>query len=233
MRINNNTSENIIIVCNGEEFECASRSSIRIQTCKNEITVKRPEQNILNCFKVFKYDSKESIRGNVIYFHPGFYMNYATKISFDPSVREINITKFDFAMHGLIVCSMFMPKEKAESILLIENNLVKKFLFLFVSLCIVPIYSFFVALIMGCTYGLFYDFDWILFIICPIILLLMWACTKGSKDLYACAKPEKNYGRILENCKQIIINRLDKHLIRFIECDFAAEKYSLKDKLKK
>ncbi len=160
-------------------------------------------------------------------------MNYATKISFDPSVREINITKFDFAMHGCIVGSMFLPKEKAESVPLIENNLVRKFLFLFVSICVVPIYSFLAALVMGCTYGLFYDFDWILLIIFPVILLLLWAFSKGSKDLYACVNPEKNYGRILENCKQIIINRLNKHFISFIECDFAAEKYGLKDKRRK
>ncbi len=43
MKINNNTSENIIIVCDGEEFECASGSFIKIQTYQTEITVKQPE----------------------------------------------------------------------------------------------------------------------------------------------------------------------------------------------
>lgn len=233
MKINNNTPENIIIVCDGEEFECASRNSIKIQTHKNEITVKPPEESLLSHFKIFKYDSKDSIRGNVIYFHPGFYMNYATKISFDNSVREINITRFVFAMYGIIIGSMFLPKEKVKSVPLIENNLVKKLLLLFVSLCNAPIFSFLVALIIGCTYGLFYDFDWILLIICPIILLLLWACAKGAKDLYACANPEKNYGRILEHCKEIIINRLKKHFVSFIECDFAVEKYGLQNKRRK
>ena len=81
MKIKNNTSEDIIIVCDGEEFECASGSFIKIQTNQDEITVKQPQQNILSCFKVFRYDDKDSIKGNVIYFHPGFHLNYATKIS--------------------------------------------------------------------------------------------------------------------------------------------------------
>lgn len=230
MKIKNNTSEDIIIVCDGEEFECASGSFIKIQTNQDEITVKQPQQNILSCFKVFRYDDKDSIKGNVIYFHPGFLLNYATKISFDPSVREISITKFDFAMHGAIVCSMFMPKEKVESIPMIENNLVKKLLFLFISLLVVPLFSFLTVLVIGCTYGLFFDFDWILLIIFPIVLLLLWGFSQGSGDLYALVKPEKNYGRILENGKQIIIKRLNKHFISFIESDFAIEKYGLKDK---
>ncbi len=233
MKIKNNTSEDIIIVCDGEEFECTSESFIKIQTNQNEITVKQPEQNILNCFKVFKYDDKNSIKGNVIYFQPGFYLNYATKISFDQSVREINITKFDFVMHGFVVFSMFIPKEKSESIPVIENNLVKKLLFLFISLFAVPLFSFLAGLVMGCTYGLFFDFDWILLIMFPIVLLLLWVFSQVSKDLYALLKPEKNYDRILKNSKQIIIKRLNKHFISFIESDFAIEKYGLKDKRRK
>lgn len=76
----------------------------------------------------------------------------------------------------------------------------------------------------------FFDFDWILLIIFPIVLLLLWGFSRGSGDLYALVKPEKNYGRILENGKQIIIKRLNKHFISFIESDFAIEKYGLKDK---
>lgn len=50
MKIKNNTSEDIIIVCDGEEFECASGSFIKMQTNQDEITVKQPQQNILSCF---------------------------------------------------------------------------------------------------------------------------------------------------------------------------------------
>ena len=116
MKIKNCTSEDIIIVNENEELCCKVGETIKITTNNNTIHIKPDvELSSFECLKIFWHKSKEDFRGIVNYVHPGFNFTYSTKIKFDSSIKELNITRYDFSLHDLIVCRMFIPKENVET----------------------------------------------------------------------------------------------------------------------
>lgn len=229
MKIKNNTSENISVICHNGEVLCQPGQRVEIDSANNEIYIKSTEQKSALChFKIFKHIGKDSIKGNVTYFNPGFFFKYATKMSLSPEIKEINIVKYDIVISSLLICSVFLPKEKIEKEFLFDNSIVKKALCVFVCILLLPwcVASGLLGFISAC--GIIFDFDWSLVVATVIFLLFFSAFISIFRNLYRCTNPVKHYAGILEDGKQVIIQKNTEHFLSYVETDYLSQEYSLK-----
>ncbi len=228
MKIKNCTSEDIIVVNESEELCCKAGETIKINCADNTIQIKPvTESSAFECLKIFWHKSKEDFKGIVNYIHPGFSFTYSTKIQFDSTIKELNITGYDFTLHDLVVCRMFIPKENVKTEIFFENEKVKRLLMLFLSLWSVPFCGISGGLAFISACGIFFAFDWLLVIATLIFAFIFWVFFSASRDLFSLLNPLEKYSMILEKGKHIIRIEMKKHFLRYNAADY---KESLKIK---
>jgi len=228
MRIKNCTSEDIIIVNENEKQCCKAGETIKIICVNNTIQIKPVIKcSAFECLKIFWHKSKEDFRGIVNYIHPGFSFTYSNKIVFDSTIKELNITGYDFSLHDLVVCRMFIPKENVKTENFFENENIKRLLMLFLYLWSVPFCGVSGGLTFISACGIIFAFDWLLVISTLIFAFIFWAFFSVSKDLFGLLNPLEKYSRILEKGKHITIIEKRNHFLRYNATDF---KESLKIK---
>lgn len=199
MKIKNCSSADIIVINGNEELFCKAEESMEITATSNEIHIKSASKtSLFEHIVLFKHEGKDSIKGNVTYFNPGFCFNYATKISLNSTIKEINIIKLSLTIHSLTVCEIFIPKEKVETDIFFEKAIVRKLLLLFISIFAVPTCGITGCLTFISACGILWDFDWSLVVATAIFALFLRAFISISRDLYCLANPSKNYFKILE-----------------------------------
>ena len=221
MNIRNCTSEDIIIVNENEKLCCRAGETIKISCTENKIQIKPAvEGSVFECLKIFWHKSKEDFRGIVNYIHPGFSFNYSVEVEFDSTIKELNVTGYDFTLHDLVVCRMFIPKEKVKTESFFENQNVRKLLTLFLCLWSVPFCGVSGALALISACGILFAFDWLLVISTLIFAFIFCAFFSVSRDLFSLLKPIEKYSLILEKGKQIVIKDAKKHLLRYNAADY-------------
>ena len=218
MKIKNSTYEAIVILCDGKEILCHPWETILISTNQNEIYIKSAEEAVTSShFKIFKHIGKDSIKGNVTYLNPGFFLKYLTKVTVNSNVNEISVKKFDLAIHSLIICRFFTVDENHRKKILIEKKITQNLLLMFVLLWAVPCCVATGLLALISVLGIFFDFDWSLVLAAVLLLLFLFLFIGLFKSLYRCTKPDKFYSKILKDGKTVIIKENQKHLISYIE----------------
>lgn len=217
MKINNTTSHSLIIVHNENETVCPANSSVRIEENVNKIQIKSVENDGNRThFKLFKYTGKDDIKGTLISFLPGFYNEYVTTVSVD-KLKQISIMQYDFTINWLLICRIYLTKENTEESFQFKDKKSKLLLTLFALLFSLPTCILTGGITLICLTGLFTDFDWSLILATVFSLALFLCFFFILRDLICCRNIMKNYSKILDKGKQVVITKNDKRYLAYME----------------
>lgn len=221
MKIKNCTSTDIIIVNENNEFCCESGATVNFTCETDEIYIRSAVSKPLSeHIKVFKTKEKDDIRGMITFYYFGFDFEYETKITVNSAIKALNITEYCFAVHDLIVCKTLIPKEKVKTENFFNSSIIRRLLLLFVSFFAVPTCGVSGGLTLLSVCGIFGDFSWSGIVASVFLASFFCVFVSISRDLYCMANPQRNYAKILEKGKQIIINKKSKHFLSFKEVAF-------------
>ena len=164
---------------------------------------------------MLRYKDKNSIRGMVNYFHPGFYFDYAIRVFPNKFMKKLTVERHCFSLYDLVIFSTFSVKEKVKTEFRFENKNVQKFLALFITLFAVPVSLFLALITFVAVSGIFTDFDWS-FVFATVLCVIFSVALIGIiKNLHRLLRPDK-YGETLSTkAKTIIIKNISPHILSY------------------
>ena len=216
MKLKNNTSSDIVVINGDEELLCKANSVLTFECTADELYIKNTDKiSLIRHIKMLRYKGKNSIRGMVNYFHPGFYFDYAIRVIPNKFMKELTVERRCFSLYDLVIFSTFSVKEKVNTEICFENKNVKKFLSLFITLFAVPVSLFLALITFVAVSGIFTDFDWS-FVFATVLCLIFSVALIGIlKNLHRLLRPDK-YGETLsQKAKTIIIKNIRPHLLSY------------------
>ncbi len=216
MKLKNNTSSDIVVINGNEELLCNAGSFLTFECADDELYIKNAEKTpLVRHIKMLRYKGKNSIRGMVNYFHPGFYFNYTMHVIPNKFMKELTVERHCFSLHDIVVFSTLSVKEKVKTELCFENKTVQRLLSLFITLFAVPVSLFLTLITFVAVSGIFTDFDWSFVFVTALCLIFSVAFIGIMKNFHRLLRPDKYVETLSQKAKTIIIKSISPHFLSY------------------